>query len=213
MTEINPFECPVCFDQYNDVNNLPTTLPCGHSCCLSHVNQLTNCFHCRRLIPAHNQCYPSFALRDGAILYGKLVLRLNTIADSAAIIPTTSATVYSSAAQTQAAVDADAKFARELAKAWELEEKNATSRKRFIQPKTVSRNVITVASRTQIRIQTETRQIKSCGHTCTFSSLQGCCACMDRRPTIPEGTYPKYKDGHGWVNDAVRSEGYCPFCK
>ena len=34
------FECPVCFERYNDSNYAPKALPCGHSCCLKCANDL-----------------------------------------------------------------------------------------------------------------------------------------------------------------------------
>ena len=40
----------------------------------------------------------------------------------------------------------------------------------------------------------------------------GCCACEDLRPVMEEGTYPMYIDGTGWVNQAMRGAGYCPYC-
>lgn len=56
-------------------------------------------------------------------------------------------------------------------------------------------------------------EIKTCGHECTASSVKdGCCKCCDKRPIQPEGTYPQYKDGEGWTDDANRNFGYCPFC-
>lgn len=54
--------------------------------------------------------------------------------------------------------------------------------------------------------------VKRCGHACSPSSLLKCCACMDKRPMRPEGTYPMYKDGVGWMDKATRSAGYCPVC-
>ena len=35
----SPFECIVCFNVYSE-QYLPTTLPCGHSLCISHLKQL-----------------------------------------------------------------------------------------------------------------------------------------------------------------------------
>lgn len=67
----NPFECPICFEVYS-AYNLPTTLPCGHSCCISHVTSLSMCFACRNIIPPLNQLNPTYALRDGAILFVSL---------------------------------------------------------------------------------------------------------------------------------------------
>jgi hypothetical protein len=56
-------------------------------------------------------------------------------------------------------------------------------------------------------------QQKTCGHVCSFSTMQSCCACMDRRPKLPEGTYPVYMDGKGWINKGMRAQHYCPVCK
>eukprot|EP00906_Rhabdomonas_costata_P010423 RCo014625 len=67
----NPFECPICFELYDEHDHLPTTLPCGHSCCLVHSCLLRNCFSCRAVLP--ERLHPSFALRDGALLYRHLV--------------------------------------------------------------------------------------------------------------------------------------------
>jgi len=54
---------------------------------------------------------------------------------------------------------------------------------------------------------------KSCGHYCSPSSIATCCHCSDARPVIPDGTYPSYVDGQGWVNCGRRKDGYCPVCK
>lgn len=56
-------------------------------------------------------------------------------------------------------------------------------------------------------------QHKACGHNCSFSSLDRCCACMDQRPLQREGTYPRYIDGSGWQQNGLRRDGYCPVCK
>lgn len=37
MTAPSPFECAICHQLYNDQENVPTTFPCGHSCCFRHV--------------------------------------------------------------------------------------------------------------------------------------------------------------------------------
>lgn len=59
-----------------------------------------------------------------------------------------------------------------------------------------------------------TIEVKDCRHSCTISSVKiGCCACSDLRPLSPNGKYPMYRDGVGWVNEAERSSGYCPHCR
>jgi hypothetical protein len=69
---ISPFECPICFEEFSD-QQLPTTLPCGHSCCISHMSSLTMCFACRGPIPSLRNIHPTYALRDGAMLYFGLI--------------------------------------------------------------------------------------------------------------------------------------------
>ena len=39
-TSNNAFECPVCFERFNDSDHAPKSLPCGHSCCLECANNL-----------------------------------------------------------------------------------------------------------------------------------------------------------------------------
>ena len=65
-----PFVCPLCSQHYSDAS-LPTTLPCGHSCCLSHTQELNLaerfCFACRSPFP--QTLSVNEALRDGAMAY------------------------------------------------------------------------------------------------------------------------------------------------
>lgn len=68
----SPFECPICFEHYDDASRLPCTLPCGHSCCISHISGLHKCFHCRAPISDELSIQPSFALRDAALLVKQL---------------------------------------------------------------------------------------------------------------------------------------------
>ena len=70
-----------------------------------------------------------------------------------------------------------------------------------------------VARGQRTRIPGTNNEWKACGHACSFSSLENCCACMDRRPFAEDGTYPRYIDGSGWQNRGKRSDGYCPTCK
>ncbi|RYG64142.1 hypothetical protein EON64_14575 [archaeon] len=71
--ESDAFSCPLCFETYNDNDFLPTTLPCGHSCCLSHVPVLRyQCFMCNTPFPRDLEAKPTFSLRDGALKYAEL---------------------------------------------------------------------------------------------------------------------------------------------
>lgn len=57
-------------------------------------------------------------------------------------------------------------------------------------------------------------ELKECGHRCTTSiAHEGCCSCLDRRPTESSNAYPAYVDGEGWSNSASRGAGYCPHCR
>lgn len=63
------------------------------------------------------------------------------------------------------------------------------------------------------RTKPPNNEMKNCGHPCSTSSVkEGCCLCMDNRPMRPEGTYPNYIDGKGWVYESNRNAGYCQFC-
>ena len=65
----SPFECIVCYNVYSE-QYLPTTLPCGHSLCISHLKQLkrkecplcTQHFSCSR-----KDMKPTYALLEASI--------------------------------------------------------------------------------------------------------------------------------------------------
>ena len=52
-----------------------------------------------------------------------------------------------------------------------------------------------------------------CGRGCMLRSTGTCCYCSDSRPMRPQGTYPIYIDGRGWVQEGNRNAGYCPLCR
>lgn len=54
--------------------------------------------------------------------------------------------------------------------------------------------------------------VKACGCQCTCNT-EYCCEHMDRRPYKPEGTYPVFLDGRGFVERGMRAQHYCPECK
>ena len=72
---MNPFECPICFELYDDVDHIPSTLPCGHSTCMGHLLILksTECPICRDILPDSMVFRPNIALRDGSVEYCKLL--------------------------------------------------------------------------------------------------------------------------------------------
>lgn len=101
---LSPFECPLCFDCFNGEENLPCVLTCGHSLCISHIPALTKCPICRHELARElmTSSKPCYALRDGAILYYKLV---DTVAQSSHVQPSglaSSSSVTSSTAETAA---------------------------------------------------------------------------------------------------------------
>jgi hypothetical protein len=85
---VSPFECPICFEIYNNDARAPTTFPCGHSCCLAHCASMKCCHVCRAHIP--NNPAISYALRDAAVIYIEAV----------PVIPATATTQIKSCYQT-----------------------------------------------------------------------------------------------------------------
>src|ERR1700740_2511016 len=65
-------ECPICFRNYADVD--PTTLPCGHSCCLEDGKLLWNCYLCG--VPSFpDKLTVSYAIRE-LVDYNKSLLAI-----------------------------------------------------------------------------------------------------------------------------------------
>jgi hypothetical protein len=73
--EKNPFECPVCWECFDDNVYIPSTLPCGHSACQTHLTQLprSECPICREVFSPRMNFRPNIALRDGAVAYCQLL--------------------------------------------------------------------------------------------------------------------------------------------
>lgn len=55
-------------------------------------------------------------------------------------------------------------------------------------------------------------ELKECGHQCTISACTACCACLDERVVVDEGSYPVYVDGEGVKAAASRDLYYCHVC-
>eukprot|EP01038_Epipyxis_sp_PR26KG_P007927 gene7927-10760_t len=73
--------------------------------------------------------------------------------------------------------------------------------------------VVDEPNESMVRSKPQNSEIKDCGHACTASSVKsGCCKCEDLRPIRDDNTYVCYVDGKGWVEEASRGAGYCPFC-
>jgi len=252
----SPFECPICFENFDDASYLPCTLPCGHSCCISHVSVLNICCTCKEPIPHHVNIRPSYSLRDGAILYKDLFERYElskSIDCNSTSIP--SSLSFPEEIEAERSLISDEEYARmineqingpgipvydpadeDFARKLQLElDEERSLHNRLISasiacnentdipipapPPLVVRSASSDLSCSPPRAGTVTRinsgrnsQVKDCGHRCWPSFLPNCCTCSDKRPLLDEGTYPMYKDGIGWVNEANRNAGYCPNC-
>lgn len=213
---VSPFECPLCFERYNAGTNLPATLPCGHSFCLSHMRQMDSCPICRYELPSRSvkSLNPSYSLRDGALLYfGILDAKMDSnlldsvmdkirnvrLEDEALKIEQNNKKFEKLKKEEESRrrkqIMSDEELARKLAAEWD-------SRVPPVQASLVRQN------------SGRGNTIKVCGHKCSLSqAVRKCCACGDIRPILREGTYPAYKDGVGWCDSDNRNSGYCPTCK
>jgi hypothetical protein len=243
-----PFSCPVCFERYDDSKCSPCTLPCGHSCCLSHIHSpIRVCCICRSPVPPLRDLHVSFALRDGSLLYWALQDSIHKLCLKHAIPPPVISKTPSedwleadcalpprviSKTPSDDWLKAELEMIKQmendeaLARRMQEEENASTIRTTAPSPPWNITSPIAVpeqralsnphlalrptASSTFVA-HPRVGQIKSCGHLCSFTSLQQCCACMDKRPV--KILYPKYVDGKGWVDIAPRDYGYCPVCK
>lgn len=71
---MSSFECDICLEEYNDTDNIPTSFPCGHACCLKHTAGLLTCHVCRAPLP--ETLTQSIALRDGAMQFAEMRKKL-----------------------------------------------------------------------------------------------------------------------------------------
>lgn len=235
MENCKPFECPLCFYVYSE-KNVPTTLPCGHSCCIDHVKSLRACFYCRTPIPTRHQVNPCYALRDAAIIFAKMSQERRDIfamvsGNSASNSPTQNCEKMDTIMKNIEFEKKDFLLSEEIERAIaEREEQERIEFEKLIESRIAAANayfygdeyensyyerptVPTSWTPIQPSRPRDGIEMKSCGHTCTTSSLPRCCACTDLRPMRREGSYPAYVDGEGWVENANRNAGYCPSCK
>lgn len=68
------FECGICCELYNATTNVPTSFPCGHSCCMKHLKTVSICHVCQEELP--NNLRPNLGLRDGAIQLQQMMAQL-----------------------------------------------------------------------------------------------------------------------------------------
>ena len=242
--------CPVCFEVYNDSNNMPTTFPCGHTVCIKHVGQLNGkCMVCRRTIPRVHECFPSRALIDAAMFIRKMVEQIPNLGtmieqfeeregrknNESDVDSMTAVAGGGSSGLSDFSNLVNMGFSRESVRAasillnttdinmlmeYLLDEANSSMNLPPIPPHIPDSRRNTRGMPELIRSLSDSARttsslsrLKGCGHTCTPSSLPSCCACMDRREMLIEGTYPRYVDGTGWCDIGNRNDGYCPECK
>lgn len=69
-SELTSLHCGICFEHFDDGLRVPTTFPCGHTCCLRHAafDLKQKCHVCRSLFPPVVKLSPNYALRDCAVL-------------------------------------------------------------------------------------------------------------------------------------------------
>jgi hypothetical protein len=78
VASLKAIECPICLETWGSGNSsrIPTTLPCGHSLCMSHLPNITTCPICRASIPAGFNATPSYDLMSMASQVGSLCSQL-----------------------------------------------------------------------------------------------------------------------------------------
>lgn len=218
MDTANPFECPICYDTYSE-ESIPTVLPCGHACCISHVRELRECFFCRRAIQNTFIAEPCFALRNGSIKFSTLqserqVLQLitefganpggnegaNLVSSGTKIIATDESDDKTGTISDEDTTNDSIKEEKKILSDREVAE-YFSKRNRELAVSTIGRTSQSIL------------QKKSCGHVCTVSNYQQCCACLDSRPVRDTNVYVAFIDGVGWVENAPRRAIYCAICR
>lgn len=71
-------ECPICFEPFSTAD--PTTLPCGHTCCIDDAYELDTCFACRAVVPSLSDLCVNYLLRALAVSLGATDLKSSACA-------------------------------------------------------------------------------------------------------------------------------------
>jgi hypothetical protein len=207
---MDPFDCPVCLQRFDDKEFVPVTLPCGHSCCLAHMAMMSQCFHCRAALPTLTSLNPNYALRDGAIQYSCLVSwHQNMIEERRHRSWWSSGSLFSCSGAAYDAVVSRSKISNRQSNHGQGGVQNQQGQ---LDPHVPTSSMQALQHTSAATGVTDSAR-KRCGHHCGFSALNMCCCCMDRRPIIPEGTYPMFVEGIGFTFSAMRNAGYCLVCK
>ena len=223
--EIQPFECPICFERYDREKYVPAMLHCGHSCCISHILVLSICPICRKTIDPET-VNPSFALRDGAIMYYHLFDAIEMrepeneeIISVQKIIQVSSDEQYSRRLQNDFNTEKQKlrpPSPRTLTRNLYMAQQRDEEQHRYeVQRAEIQQTVISRESEVQETDESRMRSIggtvKRCSHWCCLM-LNACCACLDTRSQGSQ--YPVFVDGIGLQSHGgSRRDNYCPICK
>lgn len=210
-----PFECPICFCRYGR-KNLPTTLPCGHSCCINDSHLLAGgCPICREPVGRTRDLKPTFSLRDGSQQFWDLMVELGYVQreEEETEELTRSLSIESQIAvpTTQTASDPNP---NPTVTTHDISRASSASSEEVPTYSPTTHMRLQVAGEERLNRVMERYQgsvTLACGHQCTMNTLDRCCYCIDRRPFVD--LYPNYVDGTGWVENGLRWEHYCPQCR
>ena len=202
-------ECGICFEPFNDDDNIPTTLPCGHSLCIKHAPHLSCCHICRARIPEVRSLSKSVTLAQ----VGAAVQRLlqEPISQSVRMDPPLSRSSHYES-DLAMAMALQAELNREAAPpptppappAPPAPPPRPDTPAPPAPPPILRRNLSNQRRNTNNRT-------KACGHNGCEMNLNNCCACSDLRPR--SASYPNYIDGVGWATTPNRTIGYCQHCR
>lgn len=212
-------ECPICYETYNEKNNnIPTTFPCGHTCCISHVKNLHDCFACRSKIPKEEDCLPTFSLLDAAFIAMNHQIEMDEKIARLLQQQENLEEQYNEQRNEPMDEPMNAQSIELMNKHMKLNEKTISS--------TFNNPTNPISSSTSQPTPQQTSQhtsqptsplvnlmLKQCSHLCEFSIFKECCACNDHRPILPNDTYPIYVPGQGCKKIGSRKAGYFPTCR
>jgi hypothetical protein len=182
----------ICCFMYRDEIDKLGTIPLLPThilyCYIAHVVSLPNCVICRARVPAAESLHPSYALRDGAVLY----FELTSVPREPPITSKSVTAAAASSCQKLACLTPNVIESIPVPSAPPAPSGPSTVRPAAAAV-TGNRYGTTppVNARAIPSTTTGTRrncELKKCGNECSVSSLKQCCGCMDQRPMLAEGT-------------------------
>jgi hypothetical protein len=228
--DISNFRCPICIEIYGDIN-LPCTLNCGHSCCISHLEKMKDCPLCKHPIKNQNNFKENSFLRQMTkeFIFMNKELYVEEYKDI----------VHQEEEKlTQFLTDEENKIVEEIEdcnfditglqdKITELEDKIKYNQFKILDKqkelekynlslKTINEKKMAILSKKindTIIIYNHDYKKKGCmcNYLCSaYKAQKKCCYCLDKRPI--EEYYEEYIDGKGNGKTAKRNKYYCPTC-